>query len=784
MASDSEVEEFFDAAEELSPVKESTKHGNLSVEEEAKVGMETTKDDKVGEPAVGHTVEEPVESQDNTSEKTQGDSQVPVHEKPLTESQQESSTCQQQEGNIKESPAPVAPPRTKRKQKKEALAKESSAPPKPPPPRPKNPPVIVKDIASKDESLQETSSQLDNQPRITVNSDTTDMNKVLLKGSVNEVVKNQDLDECKSPMGSKVNVDAIDKAGSSTPVRAPSQDSQLHQDIVRNISSSGRPLSDTEILEQVTVKNLDTGETVPLSLAEEKLPKCINPMALQIMRLTSEYTSESNRQGIHEDENASDSSTAPNIKLHSKRKKVKKFWGKTVQKIKSVADEVKSLRDETSSSDEDDNQDSYYVKIKTHKAIRDRQAFKKIQLLQDLSGEHVGPIWVLKFSICGKLLAAAGQDNIVRVWVLKQAKPYFDDMRAVYAKAEKGSPTSSITSVNSMTSGDDDNTLEEDCLNGNDDADDSGPFSMTPFCRYHGHTSDILDLSWSKNYFILSSSMDKTVRLWHISRQECLCCFQHVDFVTAICFHPRDDRYFLSGSLDGKIRLWNIPEKRVALWNEIDGSGTSLITAGSFCQNGKLAVVGTYDGRCIFYDTERLKYHTQVTVRSSRGKNARGRKISGIEPMPGEDKVLITSNDSRVRLYDLKDHSLFCKYRGVCNLSSQIKASFSPDGKYIVCGSEDNFVYIWRTYHEVQNVRKDRNDFYESFSAHDSVVTAAVFAPIPSLIAAAATSEAKEDQVTKGHLPSEGAHSETNIDNIHVIASADWSGCIKLLINT
>ena len=45
-----------------------------------------------------------------------------------------------------------------------------------------------------------------------------------------------------------------------------------------------------EILEQVIVKNLDTGETVPLSLAEDKLPKCVNPMALQIMRLTSEYS--------------------------------------------------------------------------------------------------------------------------------------------------------------------------------------------------------------------------------------------------------------------------------------------------------------------------------------------------------------------------------------------------------------------------------------------------------------------------------------------------------------
>ena len=35
----------------------------------------------------------------------------------------------------------------------------------------------------------------------------------------------------------------------------------------------------------------------------------------------------------------------------------------------------------------------------------------------------------------------------------------------------------------------------------------------------------------------------------------------------------QDDRYFLSGSLDGKLRLWNIPDKKVALWNEIEGVG-------------------------------------------------------------------------------------------------------------------------------------------------------------------------------------------------------------------
>ena len=68
-------------------------------------------------------------------------------------------------------------------------------------------------------------------------------------------------------------------------------------------------------------------------------------------------------------------------------------------------------------------------------------------------------------------------------------------------------------------------------------------------------------------------------------------------------------------------------------------AGNRLITAANFVQNGKYAAAGTYDGRCLLYETEYLKYHTQIHVRSSRGKNARGRKITGIVPMPGEDKV-------------------------------------------------------------------------------------------------------------------------------------------------
>ncbi|NWT61050.1 WDR44 protein, partial [Erythrocercus mccallii] len=565
-------------------------------------------------------------------------------------------------------------------------------------------------------------------------------------------------------------------------------------------SNSGRELTDEEILASVMIKNLDTGEEIPLSLAEEKLPTGINPLTLHIMRRTKEYVSNDAAQSDDEDKMQTQQTDTDGGRLKQKTTQLKKFLGKSVKKAKHLAEEygeravnkVKSVRDEVFHTDQDDPSSSddegmpytRPVKFKAAHGFKGPYDFEQIKVVQDLSGEHMGAVWTMKFSHCGRLLASAGQDNVVRIWVLKNAFDYFNNMRMKYNTEGRVSPSPSQESLNSCKS----DTDAGICSGVDEDPDDKNvPFRQRPFCKYKGHTADLLDLSWSKNYFLLSSSMDKTVRLWHISRRECLCCFQHIDFVTAIAFHPRDDRYFLSGSLDGKLRLWNIPDKKVALWNEVDGQ-TKLITAANFCQNGKYAVIGTYDGRCIFYDTEHLKYHTQIHVRSTRGRNRVGRKITGIEPLPGENKILVTSNDSRIRLYDLRDLSLSMKYKGYVNSSSQIKASFSHDFTYIVSGSEDKYVYIWSTYHDLSkftSVRRDRNDFWEGIKAHNAVVTSAIFAPNPGLMVSLETSE-KQEAESKGEnceisdtIPS-GA---LKTDHTEVLLSADFTGAIKVFIN-
>lgn len=213
-----------------------------------------------------------------------------------------------------------------------------------------------------------------------------------------------------------------------------------------------------------------------------------------------------------------------------------------------------------------------------------------------------------------------------------------------------------------------------------------------------------------------------------MTRNECLCCFKHSDTVTSIEFHPRDDRFFLAGSLDSKLRLWSIPDKSVAFW----AAAPDMITAVAFTPDGKYAIAGCLNGQCVIYETDGLKMISQIHVRSARGRNAKGSKITGIDTFiypPGQEsgivKILITSNDSRIRLYNFRDRTMEAKFRGNENSASQIRASFSSDGRYIICGSEDRRVYIWPV---GGSERFSEKRPMESFEAHTSMVTTAVMA--------------------------------------------------------
>ena len=105
----------------------------------------------------------------------------------------------------------------------------------------------------------------------------------------------------------------------------------------------------------------------------------------------------------------------------------------------------------------------------------------------------------------------------------------------------------------------------------------------TPLRVFVGHTQDVIDISWSKSHFILSASADHNVRLWHVTRGDCLQVFRHPDIATSIDFHPLHDRYFVSGCFDRRLRIWDIisnarTKEWVSLSETVSKSSSSLGT--------------------------------------------------------------------------------------------------------------------------------------------------------------------------------------------------------------
>lgn len=208
-------------------------------------------------------------------------------------------------------------------------------------------------------------------------------------------------------------------------------------------------------MEQVTVTNLDTGERVPLSSAEDKLPKCINPLSLHIMRLTAEYVSNSNLEKNKESDDDSDkkSNVPPDEDaasvdrgMRKKTQKLKRFLGstvkKTVDKAKSIAQEVSHARHKEDVMDIVDDVpnpggEQQCIKLKASSSHKGPYEFDCLQHVQDLNNEHIGPVWCMKFSACGRLLATAGQDRVLRIWVLRDAYKFFQVNIELYSKLIK-----------------------------------------------------------------------------------------------------------------------------------------------------------------------------------------------------------------------------------------------------------------------------------------------------------------------------------------------------------
>ncbi|KAJ6714288.1 TRANSDUCIN/WD40 REPEAT-LIKE SUPERFAMILY PROTEIN [Salix viminalis] len=334
---------------------------------------------------------------------------------------------------------------------------------------------------------------------------------------------------------------------------------------------------------------------------------------------------------------------------------------------------------------------------------------------------HKGSILTMKFSLDGQYLATGGEDGIVRVWkvIEDNSSNQFDipdtDTSCLYFTMNHLSELASLDvdkkGIDKMKRR---GTSDSTCV-----VVPPKVFRVLEksLHEFEGHNGEVLDLSWSKKRFLLSSSVDKTVRLWQVGCDRCLRVFSHNNYVTSVNFNPVDDNYFISGSIDGKVRIWEVLDCRVVDYTDI----REIITAACYRPGGKGGLVGTMSGNCLFYDItdNRLQLAAQICLQGK--KKLPGRRITGFEFSPSDpSKLIVTSADSLVRVICGLD--VICKFRASSLRANQTSASFTSDGKHIISTSEDSSVYIWNYTGQERTFRTKNIQSCESFLSQNASV--------------------------------------------------------------
>ncbi|MHC5769182.1 MAG: protein kinase domain-containing protein [Nostoc sp.] len=209
-----------------------------------------------------------------------------------------------------------------------------------------------------------------------------------------------------------------------------------------------------------------------------------------------------------------------------------------------------------------------------------------------------------------------------------------------------------------------------------------------------GHSQAVKSVAFSPDGKILATaSDDKTIKLWQVETLEEICTLLgHAHAVKSVAFSP-DGQILASGSWDKTIKLWDIyTGKEICT---ITGHQLQ-VNSVAFSPQGQLLASASYDRTIRLWQIEGSQREIQnrpcYSLLSTLSGHAWAVLTVAFSP---DGKILATgSDDNTIKLWEVNTGQLICTLVG--HSWSVVAVAFTADGETLLSASCDKTVKLWR----------------------------------------------------------------------------------------